>query len=200
MISTSTPFPATPSITLYDPLAKLLGAGNGEFTYSFADAVKLSGHACPTVAGAFLMSLRAVEALYPSETPVRGNIRVILQGAQNQGVNGPISQVFTLITGAAEENGFQGLGGQHQRRGLLAFNDSTIEGFRFQRLDTGVTVSVDYDPSPIPPDPKMFPLLQRILQNQASEEERETFSGLWRNRVERILADGGASTLTLELL
>ena len=43
-------FPDTPSIRLYDPLGDLLGAGDGHFTYTFDDAVKLAGHACPTVA------------------------------------------------------------------------------------------------------------------------------------------------------
>ncbi len=199
MISTSAPFPDKPSITLYDPLAKLLGAGDGTFTYTFADAVKLSGHACPTVAGAFLMSVRALQALYPDEIPLRGNNRVILEGAQSQGVNGPISQVFTLITGAAGENGFHGLAGRHQRYGLLEFSDHAIGGFRFQRLDTGTSVTISYDPSSIPPDPQMSPLLQRILHNQAGEEETQTFSRLWRTRVEQILEDAGESTLSVEM-
>ncbi len=43
-------FPQDITINLYDPLAELLGAGDGRFTYTYDDAVKLSGHACPTVA------------------------------------------------------------------------------------------------------------------------------------------------------
>ncbi len=199
MISTSAPFPDKPSITLYDPLAKLLGAGDGVFTYTFADTVKLSGHACPTVAGAFLMSVRAMEALYPDEIPVRGNVRITLEGTQNQGVNGPISQVFTLITGAAGENGFHGLAGRHQRYGLLEFSNQAIDGFRFQRLDTGTSVTISYDPSSIPPDPQMPLLLQQVLQDQTGEEETDAFSRLWRTRVEHILEDAGESTLSVEM-
>jgi hypothetical protein len=58
-------FPLEPAITLYDPLGELLGAGEGVFTYTFDDAVKLSGHACPTVAGAFLLVKVALDRLYP---------------------------------------------------------------------------------------------------------------------------------------
>ena len=48
-------------ISLYDPLADLLGATeNGVITYEFLDAVKLAGHACPTVAGAWLATVRGL--------------------------------------------------------------------------------------------------------------------------------------------
>ena len=68
-------FADIPPITLRDPLAELLGAAeNGLIEYHFADAVKLAGHSCPTVAGAWLMTVRALRALYGDETPVRGNI------------------------------------------------------------------------------------------------------------------------------
>ena len=124
----TSPFPATPSITLFDPLARFLGVGDGQLHYTFEDAVKLSGHACPTVVGAFLMSIHALKALYGEETPLRGGVRISMPGAVDQGVNGPISQVFTLLTGAAAENGFHGLAGQFQRDGLLQF-DPAQQGY-----------------------------------------------------------------------
>lgn len=193
----SSPFPTTPSITLFDPLAELLGAGSGEFHYTFDDVVKLSGHACPTVAGAFLMAVHAVQALYGDEMPRRGEIRVGIPGPQDQGVNGPISQVFTLLTGAAADNGFHGLGGQYVRSGLMAFETETSTGFSFQRTDTGEKVTVDYDPSSIPPAPEMIPLLQRVLQGGADQAAREQFQTLWRDRVLNILHDAGAQTITV---
>ena len=189
-------FPADPSITLYDPLADLLGAGDGYFHYSFDDAVKLSGHACPTVAGAFLMALQALHALYGDQTPTRGGIRVTIPGAADEGVNGPISQVFTLLTGAASDNGFQGLGGQHVRSRLLSFVREG-EDFRFQRIDNGEQVAMSYDPSAIPPAPAMGPLMQKLLQGGAGEETRQHFRQLWRSRVLAILKDAGRQTVTV---
>jgi hypothetical protein len=193
----STDFPDTPAIIVFDPLAELLGAGDGRFTYRFEDAVKLAGHACPTVAGAFLMATLALDALYGSETPRRGGVRIDFPGPVDRGVNGPIAQIFTLVTGAAGDNGFQGLGGRHARRGLMRFGDGPDGPIRFQRMDTGATVSVTYDPAPIPPDPHMVPLLQRIQQGTADPGERQHFRDLWRDGVLRILADGGRQTVRL---
>lgn len=193
----NSPFPQTPSIRLYDPLADLLGAGDGLFHYRFDDVVKVSGHACPTVAGAFLMTIRALGALYGGETPVRGGIEVSIPGAEDQGVNGPISQVFSLLTGAAGRNGFQGLGGQHARHGLLRFEAGTGSGFGFRRRDTGAQVRVGYDPSAIPPHPGMMPLMQRILQGDGDPALRQEFRTLWRDRVIGILEDAGECTVTL---
>jgi len=64
-------------ISLHDPLAELLGATeDGIITYDFLDAVKLAGHACPTVAGAWLATVRGLRALYGDDMPVRGNVSV----------------------------------------------------------------------------------------------------------------------------
>lgn len=101
-------FPESPRLRLYDPLGDMLGAGDGIFEYTFDDVVKLSGHACPTVAGAFLVTKRAIRTLFDHDIPQRGDMQVTVNGAQDKGSNGPFSQVLTLLTGAASENGFQG--------------------------------------------------------------------------------------------
>jgi len=65
-------FECVESIILKDPLSDVLGAfeeGIVEFTY--LDVVKSAGHSCPTVAGAYLMTWKALEALYPDSVPVR---------------------------------------------------------------------------------------------------------------------------------
>lgn len=196
----TTQFPTTPSVTLFDPLAELLGAGDGRFHYTFDDAVKLSGHACPTVAGAFLMTVHALKALYGDEMPRRGEIHITIPGPMDQGVNGPISQVFTLLTGATATNGFHGLGGQYARHGLMDFSSDQTGKFTFQRTDTGESVTVSYDPSSIPPDPGMMPLLQQTLQGSSEPSIRQQFQELWRSRVINILADAGELTITLDRL
>jgi len=190
-------FPDSPVLRLHDPLGEMLGAGDGVYTYRFDDAVKLAGHACPTVAGAFLMARRAVELLYPDALPQRGDLRVTLPGPPDQGVNGPISQVLTLVTGAAAENGFHGLGGQHVRQGLMTFTSDAAgaNGVTFERVSTGARVTLRYDPSPIPAATTMGDDLRGVLSGSADDAMRRRFRAAWRDRVERILADGGARTV-----
>ena len=61
-------------IKLREPLAGTLGAikkDDATLEYSFIDTVKMAGHVCPTVAGAYLSCQKALEKLYPDEIPVR---------------------------------------------------------------------------------------------------------------------------------
>ncbi len=194
-MSESLMFPETPSIRLYDPLGDLLGAGDGILTYIYDDVAKLSGHACPTVAGGFLLVKRALEELWGDEMPQRGDIRVTVYGAQDEGTNGPISQVFTQLTGAAAGNGFHGLGGQFARDGLLQFQPTGEPGFRFERISTGKAVTLIYDPSGIPAAPTMGEDLGRILGGFADKNIVTRFRDAWRERVLKILADEGRSTV-----
>ena len=72
-------FDQAPAITVHDGLAEFLGAFSGAMiTYRYIDAVRLAGHSCPTVAGAYLMTRRALQLLYPDHTPERGAIQVRL--------------------------------------------------------------------------------------------------------------------------
>ncbi|MCP4127997.1 MAG: hypothetical protein GY753_13160 [Gammaproteobacteria bacterium] len=192
-------FPQDLSLTLYDPLAELLGAGDGYFSYTFDDAVKLSGHACPTVAGAFLMTVHALRELYGDATPQRGDIAITIYDAQDQGVTGPISQVFTLLTGAAADNGFHGLGGRFARSGLMKFMPGTSgpAPFVFERRDSGERVGVNYDPSSIPADPAMGGNLQLLMQGSGDQAVQQAFTAAWRDRVLAILADAGNTTVSV---
>ena len=115
-------FDAVPPIVVFDPLAEVLGAAeNGIVDYRYADAVKLAGHSCPTVACAWLMTRRALQELYPDTLPCRGDVRVELRAASEEGVTGVIASIAGLVTGAANESGFKGLAGRFGRRGLLRF-------------------------------------------------------------------------------
>lgn len=183
-------FSRIPTITVCDPLAEVLGAANGGLIeYSFTDAVKLCGHACPTVAGAWLIGVSALRALYGAETPVRGEIDVALPEAEDSGVAGVTASVLTLLTGAAGIGGFKGLAGQFRRNRRLSFATPTISGIRLSRRDTGQSVECQLDLSHVPGDPRCGPLLGNILAGQASEAERSLFVQLWQQRVERILLD-----------
>lgn len=101
-------FEAAPTILMRDPLAQLLGsATEGVIEYHYVDVVKLAGHSCPTVAGAFLTARAALKALYPDSTPERGNISVQMPAPETQGTTGVVAQVLTLITGAATQGGLR---------------------------------------------------------------------------------------------
>ena len=111
-----------PRIAMRDPLAALLGAADdGLIDYGYADAVRLAGHSCPTVAGAYLMARAALRALYPDQPAERGGICVRMPAAEDEGVTGVTAQVLTLITGAAASNGFHGIGGRFVRQSLLSY-------------------------------------------------------------------------------
>ena len=185
-------FADIPPITLRDPLAELLGsAAGGLIEYRFADAVKLTGHACPTVAGAWLMTVRALQALYGDAIPERGNIAVALPEAIDSGVAGVIASVATLLTGAAGEGGFKGLGGHHARRQLLSFGVSGVTGMAFTRLDNQATVDCTLRLDLVPPDPRLGKLLPAVIRGEADAASRQLFGELWQDRVKRILVDHG---------
>jgi hypothetical protein len=177
-----------PAILLRDPLAELLGAAaGGILRYGYADAVRLAGHSCPTVASAYWLTHRALGLLYPNELPVRGQVEVSLPDPASAGTTGVVGAIASLLTGAAGEGGFHGLAGQHVRRGLLQFAVAEATALCFRRTDTGTRVQADAHLKHVAGDPRTMPLLQRCLAGQASSDERAEFGRLWQQRVERIL-------------
>jgi len=181
-------FAEVPTLTLHDGLAQLLGASDdGVIEYHYADAVRLAGHSCPTVAGGWLSARAALRHLYGDELPERGGINVYLNGAENAGVTGVIGQVLTLVTGAAAGNGFHGLGGRHVRSNLLHYAQSDVQGVRFKRNDTGAEVEIEIDTSPVAADPMMRSLMQLSMTDQANAAQRREFGRLWQDRVRRLL-------------
>lgn len=97
-----------PTVRTYDSFAAVLGAArDGVLEYHYADAVRLAGHSCPTVAGAFLMGRAALSALYPDRLAERGNIAVRMPAPEDEGTTGVIAQILTLLTGAAPTMGFR---------------------------------------------------------------------------------------------
>ncbi|TVO58637.1 FmdE family protein [Denitromonas halophila] len=179
-------------IRLRDPLAALLGAfDDGVYDIGYREVVKLAGHSCPTVAGAYLMARTGLQALYGDALPVRGDVRVDLPASVDEGVTGVIANVLSFITGATERSGFHGLAGQFDRRNLLHFSQPVAHALALTRCDTGEKVSVRYDASGVPADPAMRPLMSRVLSGQASPQETATFGALWQARVRAILIDHG---------
>lgn len=183
-------FDAVPGIVLRDPLAEFLGAAtDGLIEYRYADAVRLAGHSCPTVAGAYLLTCRALRALHGEAVPERGGLRVDFRDARANGVTGVIAGVVGLLTGAAGDGGFKGLAGRFSRRDLLAFETDVPGEIRFTRLDSGASVTASLQLGHVPADPRMGGLLQQILAGEGDPQMLQAFATLWQERVRRILVE-----------
>lgn len=184
-------FDNAPVVRLHDPLAQILGSTtDGIMDYRYADAVRLAGHSCPTVAGAFLTARAALKVLYPDTLPERGGIAVHMPSPETEGTTGVVAQVFTLLTGAAAQGGFKGIGGRFARNGLLSFATHSGENggaVRFERLDTGAAVMVIFDAGRIPTDVSQRERMQAVIQNRETPEQQVEFARLWQERVRRIL-------------
>ena len=175
------------TIKLQDKLADFLGATeNGLIEFSYVDVVKTAGHSCPTVLGAYLMTLEGLKALYKDELPQRGEIKVEFSERIEEGVAGVIANVITNITGATTNSGFKGIMGLFSRNNLMAFESNISSSVRFTRRDTDDFVDVIYDPSSIGADPMMRELMQKSISRQATQEEAKEFGRLWQQRVEAI--------------
>lgn len=183
-------FDAAPRLLVRDPLADFLGAAKGGLIeYRYADAVKLAGHSCPTVAGTYALTRRALIVLYGTAVPERGGVAVSLREAPADGVAGVVAQVVTLLTGAAAEGGFKGLGGRFERRALLEFGADLPLDMRFRRRDTGAAVDARAQLKRVAMDPDTLPLMQLCLAGRADVQQRQRFGELWQARVRAILLD-----------
>lgn len=186
-------FDRAPTLTVQDPLAAFLGAAeNGILTYRYADAVRLCGHSCPTVAGAYLMVIKGLKALYGEELPERGGIEVAMQGTRDEGTVGVTASVVQLLTGAAPETGFGGIGmqGRFARRNLLSFGAGEINGtLTLRRKDNGKTVAVSLNAALQPFAPQMRDIMPKAVGGSASAKELERFGQLWQARVKAFLTE-----------
>lgn len=183
-------FDAVPPIVVADPLAELLGAAaGGLLAYHYVDAVKLAGHSCPTVAGAWLMTRAALTRLYPDGTPQRGALRVDMQQRVDEGVAGVIAGVAGLVTGAANNGGFKGLGGRFARNDLLSFGVPMTGEIRFTRLDTGDSVELVHRPQAVMRPNGLMELMRSALDPQADVATRRAFGEAWQAWVRAILLD-----------
>jgi len=175
-------------IELYDDLSEFLGAPtDGKVTISYRDCVKFAGHSCPTVAGAYLMTLRGLQELYSDTLPQRGSILVSNKASETEGVSGVIGNVISYIVGASGVGGFKGMMGHFSRDNLIKYDADIPLAIRLTRLDTNESVDVAIDISCVPGNPAMKPLMQKALQGLASQEEKDEFKKLWQQRVEAML-------------
>jgi hypothetical protein len=187
-------------IRFKEPFAETLGVfkkENAVMEYTFIDVVKMAGHVCPTTAGAYLCCQEALKKLYPNEIPIRGDISITVYGEPDEGVYGVISQIFSLLTGAAPATGFRGLGHKFRRKDLLRFSSEKVDSkalrFEFRRLESDKIVLVEFYPSKIPfakeKAIRLGELLEKVIWEAAKEDERREFQDLWIEKVRDMILE-----------
>jgi hypothetical protein len=183
-------FDQVPRLRMQDPLARLLGGvEDGILDYGYADAVKLAGHSCPTVAAAYWLTWLAMETLYPDGLPQRGGVRVELREDARAGSTGVVAAVIQMLTGAAGSTGFKGILGRFGRAGLIRHSPDLLLNVRYTRVDTREAVDAASDLALVPPDPALQPLLERCVQGKGSREDESRLAELWQERVRHLLLD-----------
>ncbi len=176
------------TIKLQDPLSDFLGAfEDGLMEISYLECVKLAGHSCPTVAGAYLMASEGLKALYGDDLPQRGSIHVSMNDSETHGVTGVICNVISFIVGAGGAGGFKGLNGNMSRANLISYDIPMDAEVKLTRTDINKSVTLSYNPSMVPADAMMQALMGKCIQGLASQEEKKAFGKLWQERVEKIL-------------
>jgi formylmethanofuran dehydrogenase subunit E len=183
-------FARIPHLRVQDPLARVLGsAKDGILEYSFADAVRVTGHACPTVAAAYWLTYLALENLYPACLPQRGSILVEFRDDARAGSNGVMATVVQMLTGAAGSSGFKGLGGRYSRAGLIRRRPDLLLLLRFTRMDTRAAVDVCADTTLLPMAPGLDALVSKVGAGRATSQEEVDLGILWQERVRHLLLE-----------
>jgi hypothetical protein len=167
-------FDEIPSITLYDDLSQFLGVNDdGVIELTYVDIVKTAGHSCATVAGAYLIALKGLKALYGENLPQRGYIKVELQKIPTDDNAGVVGCVLSNITGATTDYGFGGIPtGKFNRRDLLFFGVDMECDVRFTRLDTDESVCVNYKPQVVV---NPMAILKSAIKPDAKPEDIQSF-------------------------
>ncbi len=179
-------FDEVEKIVLKDELAQFLGVNkDGIIEFGYADIVKTAGHSCGTVAGAYIMALHGLKALYGEETPQRGEIKVELKKSPTDDNAGVIGCVFSNITGATTDYGFGGIPtGKFNRRELLFYNAPIDTDVRFTRLDTNKSVNINYRPGKIV---NPMAILMSAIKPDAKKEDIESFPVRFQEMVKTVL-------------
>jgi hypothetical protein len=106
-----------------------------------------------------------------------------------------MAQVIGLLTGAAPETGFGGLGGRYRRQGRGTFDPALAGRVRFRRLDTGAAVEVRDDPAPLPPAREIAPLMVAGLRGEGTPEDHRRFGARRQARVRDLLSGDPARVI-----
>lgn len=190
-----------PPIMMMDPYFEIFGQADGAIPYYYEEAVKLAGHSCGAVTGAWTIARKALEVLYPDgEIPVRGQIAVDAPGAEDEWFVGVFGEVITFITGAAPHTGFIGAEFAQTDQVFLRQNKMVYDEeptkqmppqreWIFTRLDTGLTVGVKFNLvviTPIP-TPGRVEMGKKMAAGEATPEEAADYIQYWNDRAMFVL-------------
>ena len=172
-------------IVVQDDLCEFLGVNDdGVIELSYVDIVKVAGHSCATVAGAYLVGLYGLKALYEGEIPKRGEIKVELQKSTTDDNAGVVGSVLSNITGATIDFGFGGIPtGKYNRRNLLFFEADIDSDVCLTRLDTGKKVFVNYKPGKVV---NPMAILMSAIKPDAKEEDIKSFPKRFQDMVKKV--------------
>ena len=190
-----------PPIMMMEPYFDIFGQTTGPVPYTYEEAVKLSGHSCGAVTGAWTITKKALEALYPDgEIPVRGQIAVEAPGADDEWFVGVFGEVITFVTGASPKTGFNGseFGTVNdlfirQNKMIYAAEPTgqlpPAREWIFTRLDTGAKVGVKFNlviilPIPTPARTEMG---KKMAAGTATPEEAADYQKYWNDRAKFVL-------------
>jgi len=185
-----------PPIMMMDPYFEIFGQSQVPVPYYYETAVKLSGHSCGATSGAWTITKKALEILYPGgEVPVRGQIAVEAPGAEDEWFVGVFGEVITYITGASPKTGFIGAEfGQtddlFMRQNKMVYSEEPTgqmppqREWIFTRLDTGAKVGIKYNLVVIQPvaTPERKAMGMKMAAGEATPEEAADYYVYWNDR------------------
>lgn len=180
-----------PEILIIDPMAVMAGSmpeGANMLTIKLTDVALYSGRICPSMAAGYMLTKKAMDALYPNSIPQRGQIRVSATAAATE-----LMEVTSYITGVRPLYG----------RGEINACDLVIDPslkpkkhgqyvMVFQRKDTGKAVKGVYNKFKLIPEKKIKKIKKiskKILQGNASPREKEKNWSILNTMVEKVLME-----------
>ncbi|MDZ7843234.1 MAG: hypothetical protein U5K99_00290 [Anaerolineales bacterium] len=190
-----------PPLMMKEPYFEIFGQAEGPVPYYYEEAVKLAGHSCGATTGAWVITQKALEVLYPDgETPVRGQIMVEAPGAEDEWFVGVFGEIITFLTGAAPHTGFSGVEFAEAdetflRRNKMVYAEEPTKQLPprrewvFTRLDTGTKVGVRFNLVVIKPLPTPFRVSmgKKMAAGEASPEEAADYIQYWNDRARFVL-------------
>ncbi|MBN1449576.1 MAG: hypothetical protein JW963_01050 [Anaerolineales bacterium] len=190
-----------PPIMMIDPYFQIFGQSQVAVPYTYENAVKLAGHSCGATAGAWTITRKALELLYPDgEIPVRGQIAVEAPGAEDEWFVGVFGEIITFVTGAAPKTGFIGaeFGETNDlfvRQNKMVYPEEPTGTLPpqmewvFTRLDTGAKVGVIFNLAVITPiaTPERQEMGKKMAAGEATAEEAAEYYEYWNDRAKFVL-------------
>ncbi|MCB2160525.1 hypothetical protein KQH40_00395 [bacterium] len=192
---------AVEPIMMLEPYFQIFGQSQTAVPYYYEEVVKLAGHSCGATTGAWIITQKALEVLYPDgEIPVRGQIAVEAPGAEDEWFVGVFGEIITYITGAAPHTGFVGAEfGQTDdvfvRQNKMVYAEEPtgqlppMREWIFTRLDTGQRVGVKFNLVVITPlpTPGRVAMGKTMAAGEATPEEAADYIEYWNARAQFVL-------------